>query len=260
MRNSQQYEVLHEQVFAGTELRVAGLADAEYFLRLRAIDALGLEGREAQHAFRLKARPEPPFTSAPPQRGKLRATGVAFGWATSVEAANYHFQLARDERFGQIVDDVRATKDTAYSLANLTPGEYYWRVASIRADGDHGPFGDAQRFALFPPPAYPDPPREDGGRLIFSWGAEPGQTFEFQIARDALFADVVSNLRLVEPSVSVQRPGPGRYYMRVRAIDADGFVGPYTATQSFELPNCLTSTLTGQCVGAGGAGQLWLLQ
>ena len=185
---------------------------------------------------------------------------MAFTWASATEAANYHFQLARDERFARILDEVRATGETTYNVATLAPGEYYWRVASIRADGDHGPFGDAQRFALFPPPAKPDPPREDGDKLVFSWGAEPGQTFEFQVARVALFSEVVSNLRLVEPRVSLQRPGPGRYFMRVRAIDADGFVGPYTAAQSFELPNCLTSTLTGQCVGAGSAGQLWLLQ
>ena len=260
VRDAQQNEVLNEQVISNPELRVAGLADGDYVLRLRAIDARSLEGREAEHAFRLKARPEPPFTSLPPHPGKLRATGVAFGWATAVEAANYHFQLARDERFARIVDEVRVTADTTFNLASLAPGEYYWRVASIRADGDHGPFGDAQRFALFPPPPNPAPPREDGGQLIFNWGAEPGQTFEFQVARDAQFAGVVADLKLGEPRVSVPRPGPGRYYMRVRAIDADGFVGPYTAVQSFELPNCLTSAATGQCVGAGSAGQSWLVQ
>ena len=228
-------------------------------MRLRAVDALGLEGREARHAFRLKARPEPPFTSAPPNRGKLRAAGVEFSWAAAVEAAHYRFQLARGESFDAIVNEVKATNSTTYSVATLAPGEYFWRVASIRANGDQGPFGDAQRFVLLPPPANPEPPSENGDQLVFNWGGEPGQTFEFQVARDAKFANVLSNLKLSESRVSLIRPGPGRYFMRLRATDADGFVGPYTATQTFELPNCLTSALTGQCIQGGGAGQLWLL-
>jgi hypothetical protein len=260
VRAAQPDEVMNEQVAAGNEIRMANLADGDYVLQLRAIDALGLEGRESQHAFRLKARPEPPFTAAPPNRGKLRATGVEFSWATVVGAARYRFQLAQDERFATLVDEVRATQNVAYSMASLAPGEYHWRVASIRADGDQGPFGDVQRFQLLPPPRNPDPPREEGNQLVFSWGAEPGQTFEFQLARDPAFGDVVANLKLREARVPLDRPGAGRYYMRVRAIDADGYVGPYTATQSFELPNCLTSAATGQCVGAGSPGQLWLLR
>lgn len=252
-------EVLNEQVITGTELRVADLADGEYVLRLRGIDARGLEGREAQHAFKLKARPEPPFTSAPANRGKVRATEVGFAWATAVDAAQYRFQLARDESFATLAHELRATSSTAHSVASLATGEYFWRVASIRVDGDQGPFGDVQRFTLLPPPANPEPPSVVGDQLIFTWGSEPGQTFEFQVARDTRFADVVSNLKLREPKVAVSRPGPGRYYMRLRAIDADGFVGPYTATQSFALPNCLTSALTGQCV-SGGDGLLWLVQ
>jgi hypothetical protein len=259
VRAVQPDEVVNEQVAAGNEIRIAGLADGDYVLRLRAIDALGLEGREAQHAFKLKARPEPPFTAAPPNRGKLRATGVEFNWATVAEVTHYRFQLARDERFATLVDEARAISGAAYGVASLATGEYHWRVASIRADGDQGPFGDAQRFLLLPPPRNPDPPREEGNQLVFTWGSEPGQAFEFQLARDPAFGDVVVNLKLREAQVPLDRPRPGRYYMRVRAIDADGYVGPYTATQSFELPNCLTSAATGQCVGAGSAGVLWLV-
>ncbi len=261
-RHAQQSELLSEQVISGNEIRIADLADGDYVMRLRAIDALGLEGREARHEFRLKARPEPPLTTTPGNRAKVRAAGVDFSWTAAGEADRYRFQLGRDERFESIVNEVRAVKGTAYALANLAPGEYFWRVASIRADGDQGPFGDVQRFALFPPPANPEPPSVVGDQLVFNWAGEPGQTFEFQVARDPRFADLVSNLKLLVPTVSVSRPGPGRYFLRLRAIDADGFVGPYTVTQSFEVPrpNCLTSALTGECVTGGTAGQLWLLQ
>ncbi|MEY4907819.1 MAG: hypothetical protein RL260_1537, partial [Pseudomonadota bacterium] len=47
------------------ELRFAGLPDGRYVLRVRAEDARGLQGLDAQHTFTLKARPEPPLPTAP---------------------------------------------------------------------------------------------------------------------------------------------------------------------------------------------------
>ena len=48
------------------------------------------------------------------------------------------------------------------------PGSYRWRLASIRPDGDHGPFGDTHRFnrRTVPEPAAVDWP-SDGGLLVF---------------------------------------------------------------------------------------------
>jgi hypothetical protein len=34
----------------------------------------------------------------------------------------------------------------------------------------------------------------------------------------------------------VPLPSHGTYYMRYRAIDPDGFVGPYIAAQRFQVP------------------------
>ncbi|RVT53345.1 FecR domain-containing protein [Rubrivivax albus] len=52
----------------GSELRFVGLPDGDYLLRVRGVDALGLEGLDADLPFRLKARPEPPLPSAPAPR------------------------------------------------------------------------------------------------------------------------------------------------------------------------------------------------
>ena len=71
--------VIAELVSVSPELRIANIADGAYFLRVRAVDARGFEGRDATHAFTLKARPEPPLISAPAARGKVRASAVEFG-------------------------------------------------------------------------------------------------------------------------------------------------------------------------------------
>jgi hypothetical protein len=226
-----------EGTFSSAEAKFGDLADAGYFLRVRAIDALGIEGSDAVLPFKLKARPEAPFTSAPLNKDKFAATSVRFSWANATEAATYRLQLAPAADFRVPILDERNIKGNGFEPGiTVKPGDYYWRVASVRVDGDQGPFGDVQAFTVKPIPAAPNPPKEEGGRVRFSWGSEPGQKFEFQLARDAQFAQRVSELKLDHPEVTIDKPGEsGLYYMRYRAIDADGFIGPYSSAQTIEV-------------------------
>lgn len=228
---------LAQAVFASTEAKFGELADGSYYVRIRAIDQYGLEGRDADLAFRLKARPEPPFASQPQNKAKLRAESVTFAWAQAGEAQHYAFQLARDASFAETVltrDQLGETRLAATD--KLPPADYFWRVRSVRGDGDAGPWGDVQRFQLRPPPADPEPARIDDNSLSFSWPAEPEQTFEFQFAKDEAFVQPIENRTLREPAIALPKPDGGTYFMRVRAIDPDGYVGPYTATQKIEVP------------------------
>jgi len=166
----------------------------------------------------------------------VRATGVEFKWAENTEAASYHLQVARDAAFNALVHENNAVKGGAVTVERLAPGEYFWRVASLRASGDHGPYGDASSFNLFPPPAQPEPPKVSETAVEFRWAGEPGQTFEFQLAQDDKFARLMLEETLRSPDIVLPRPkNAGTYYMRFRAIDPDGFVGPYTAAQRFEV-------------------------
>lgn len=228
---------LADKLAAAPEAKFGDLPDGEYTLRVRGIDARGLEGQDADLRFKLKAHPEPPFAAAPIRGAKLRAESVALSWTRHPEAAHYRIQLAGDESFAQPLADIDGIKDTTITpVAGLAPGDYFWRARSIRADGDTGPWGDAQRFLLRPLPANPEPPKIDEHELSFAWSGEPGQTFLFQFARDAQFTHMVSEQSLDQATTSVARPEAGTYYMRVRATDADGFVGPFTNAQRIDVP------------------------
>ncbi|MBL0125813.1 MAG: FecR domain-containing protein [Betaproteobacteria bacterium] len=226
-----------EGIFKTAEAKFGDLADGQYFLRVRAIDSLGIEGADAVVPFRLKARPEPPFASAPQNKARFSGEKVEFSWATSTDAATYRFQIARDPAFTTLVADEKSVRGSSFALAaKLNPGDYFWRAASIRADGDAGPFGDVQSFTLKPIPAAPNPPKEEGGRVGFSWGGESGQKFDFQLARDIAFKDLVMERRLDKPEITIEKPSAaGIYYMRYRAIDPDGFIAPFSSAQSFEV-------------------------
>lgn len=228
--------VVAEIVSATPELRVTNIDDGSYFMRVRAFDGRGLEGRDAMHAFKLKARPEPPLVTAPAAKGKVRATDVEFKWAENTEAASYHLQVARDPSFKMVIHENKAVTSGQVSVAKLPVGEYFWRVASLRKDGDRGPYGDVSAFTLLPPPAQPEPPLIDATGIQFRWSGEPGQTFEFQLANEAKFVRPITVHKVSSPELTLPLPNQGTYYMRFRAIDADGFVGPYTAAQRFVVP------------------------
>lgn len=228
--------VIAEIVSATPELRVTQIEDGRYYLRARAVDARGLEGRDSTHEFALKARPEPPLIIVPAARGKVRALDVEFRWAENTEAASYHLQIARDASFKSLAHEDKAVKGAQVTVGKLAVGDYFWRVASLRKNGDRGPFGDIASFALLSPPAQPEPPRVEATGIQFRWAGEPGQTFEFQLADNPKFAKPLLVQTLSSPEIDLPYPHHGMYYMRFRAIDPDGFVGPYTAPQRFLVP------------------------
>ncbi|WP_124951479.1 FecR domain-containing protein [Sulfuriferula thiophila] len=229
--------VLRNKLFDSSTIKFDGLADGKYWLRVRAVDQNGLEGLDAQYAFALKARPEPPFIMHPINKGKISGDQVTFNWALVDDANSYHLQLSTQPDFSTISIDANDIKNNEFtSTQKLTPGQYFWRIASIRGDHDQGPYGDLLQFTLKPMPALPPPPEVGANSMHLSWPGEPGQTFELDIAQDRLFTEGVQHHALTQPEITLPKPIWGTFFFRIRATDADGYVNPYTATQRFELP------------------------
>ncbi len=228
--------LLMDQVFSNPSLRFVGLPDGAYWLKVRAIDGVGLEGQSAILAFKLKARPEPPFIIHPKNNGKLSGETASLDWTLAEGASRYHLQLSQDNEFKTLLVDKSGIQTGSFMTPALVPGEYDWRIASVRADGDQGPYGDAQHFVLKPLPARPAPPTIGAHEISLGWQGEPGQRFELQMSRDKTFKQGVKEYKLNQTEVTLPKPAWGTYFFRIRAIDADGYVGPYTAAQRFDIP------------------------
>lgn len=238
------------------ELRIAGLDDGRYRVRLRAIGPQGVEGLDATAVLTLKARPEPPLPRAPAPDGVIRGQQVQLAWAASSQAQRYRLQVRRADADGAApVLDLPALDGLSHTLDAVEPGRYQWRLRSLRANGDAGPWGDALGFEVKPLPPTPGPPAppEVGDDTVrFFWQRLPGQTFEFHVARDAAFQQVVHRQDIDGTAIELPLPGTGRFHVRLRARDADGFVGPWSASQHFDVTACVRDSQQA-CVRVEGA-------
>lgn len=250
-------------------LRVADLPDGSYHWRVRTCDASGLAGADATGQLQLKARPEPPIPTAPLSGAKQRTPAIAFSWAQHPRAHHYQLQVSRNEAFTDLVVDQATLPEPPFSVP-LSPGDYFWRLRTVASAGtfgahgapgtDPGPWGDAQRLAVRAPPASLPAPTVSDTTLLFQPQGEPGQRFEFQLARDAAFHEVLAEASApasaTPPPVSLPRPDEGgRLYVRYRAIDPDGYIGPHSSAQTIDLPPCLRSG-SGTCVHSGNGQPL----
>lgn len=235
-RDKNAIDVLAEIHSQGRQLKVDGIPDGDYFARISAIAPSGLEGIPGIFPFKLKARPVPPFSSQP--QSKVRAEQLEFSWIEAPDAQAYHLQVAKDVAFEELLIDAADVRGLQFSSDKLPPGKYFWRTASIaRREGtaDHGPFGETRSFDLMPAQKMAQATDNGGNELSFSWPSEPGQKFLLQIGRDAAFSSLLHSTETMQPEARIARPEVGTYFVRVKATDADGYVGAFSATQKITI-------------------------
>lgn len=228
---------LYERTYARPGVRGPVLPDGHYRVRLRAIDADALEGLDREWSVEIDARPEPPALLSPTRDGRVREVRPAFAWALQENARAYRLQVAGDPGFAVPVIDLQvADAAEAVSPVSLAEGQWYWRVAAIDA-GDTGPFADAQPFERRDPPSASADFTGDDDRLVARVrGGLPGQRHHFQLAENRDFTAPVVDSTQVEPELIYAKPLPGRYYLRTRVIDDDGYIGEFGPVQQIDVP------------------------
>ncbi|MGZ9711746.1 FecR domain-containing protein [Glaciimonas sp. GNP009] len=234
------------------EIRLDGLIDGNYFARVTAIDNQGLEGYPSITAFKLKARPEPPFPIGP--KGKARIANPSLSWSEVPDAIHYHIQIASDDQFTQLVSDDATLTSAQFSPPKLALGPYFWHVATVvTRDGkdDQGPFGDAQAVTLMAPLELPKI-EPAGSTLAFRWHGESGQTFVIEIARDAAFTALFLTQESTAPEISIANPPNGIYFVRVKAIDSDGYTGEFSEAQKIVIGGLWRTSDGAPLINTGG--------
>jgi hypothetical protein len=210
----------------------SSLPDGKYLVRVRAVDASGLEGEETAAEFVLDARPLPPVAVAPAAQGTVRGAGADFEWSTPPQVENYRFQLSSDPDFGNLIQDKSDLSGTRLHVDALPPGSWYWRVASSYRE-EQGPWSAVQQFNLKPEPVIPRVEAlADKDQLQLRWQAGlPGQRFRLQLAEDEAFHSIVTDEMLNEPRWSSSRSDVPIHF-RVQVVDEDGYAGAWSPAQT----------------------------
>jgi hypothetical protein len=213
------------------------LPDGEFHLRVRGVDAEGLEGLNLIHAFSFRSLLAAPEIIAPVGNQRLTKSPVKLEWA-SVEGANgYGLQLSQTADFSDASNLV--TQGTSLCLPlDLADGSYHWRAAAIGQDGEPGAWSEGQ-FLLKRPPAVPEFTQVEGNddKLFAEWKLGDGVLrYDLEIAHDAGFTDILAHSACEKNRFSFPNPAAGTYYLRLKATDADGVSSTWSETRQVSVP------------------------
>ena len=248
--------LLHDRVVADTQDALGDLPDGDYGIRVRAIDAQGIEGRDATIEAQIALIP--PFTIEPVAGAQVDVDRPRFRWTSMGSGMRYRFQLAGTSGFAHPIVDIPELADTELrSPQALPPGDYAWRIASVDSEGRNSPYTDETRFTVLPPAAGPSLTRDAeatrGKELQVGWPAGTrGQQYRFQLSRDADFSRLEVDRETDQNRIALPGLGAGTWHARVQLIDSDGYAHPFGPGQSFKV-GCLP------CRWAAGGGALLLL-
>lgn len=234
-------DAIHEKVINGEEaLELSGLDDGTYYLQMRSIDELGLEGASSPPlSITVRLNPMPPFVREPADGARVKGKSLAVTWLKVPDAASYQIQAGSDREFRQSPENMVDVKDTRHELNFADFGPLFFRIRSVAPDGYAGIWSDAVAVTLIPPPPAPDldKPEEDGKDLTIRWRSlGEKMTYHMQVARDETFRDTFVDRKVDRPEATMPMPEEiGTYYVRISAIDTEGYEGNYSTPQIFEV-------------------------
>ena len=223
---------------ASLPFRDGDIPDGDYWLRVRGIDGLSIEGKDAVIAFALNAYPEAPFILAPLPGGMAEPEKQQFKWAAQTDVSHYAVMISKDADFSSSLYFNPEVKENSVTLSeSLPPGHYFWRIFAVSAREGAGPFSDTMAFRVpYPAPAVGEAKLDDN-KMTFAWrAAAEGQSFQFQFARDKEFTHIIHDESTTASQVTIAKPDSGTYYLRIKTIESDGFQGPWGSPQAIEVP------------------------
>ena len=240
-RDMQGKDVLSEKTLKpGESIELANLEDGVYYFQTTSIDNLGLEGFSNPPAtLTIRTSPLAPFVQTPLVNSNYKGKTVVFQWLKVLDAAKYQMQLSTNREFKNASTRSLDIKGTEYSHDFEQFGEYYFRIRSVAQDGYAGEWSDSILFRLIPPPPSPavEKPDVKGDELHIRWRNQGDNiTYHFQVSPDVSFQTILTDRKEKIPEITLAKPGKaGTYYVRISSIDADGYEGPFSTPQSFDV-------------------------
>ena len=77
-----------------------------------------------------------------------QAASTTLAWEPVPEGSRYHLQLAQKVLFSSPLVDKTDVRFSAVELPGLPPNAYYWRVATVDAQGRESPYSPSRKFKI----------------------------------------------------------------------------------------------------------------
>jgi hypothetical protein len=237
--SSHEFEtLLWQQLTSHEQFNFPDFDDGHYAFRVRAIDHLQLEGHNQTASLVLNAHPQPPIALSPANDETIRGDAPDLQWTAAEEASRYRLQIATNEDFNDLVFDDADIMQAHFNPNHLSkPMRYYWRIASIAADGEKGPFGQIRSYQLKPIPASvaASVSPENSGFLTASWQpSASNQRYHVQLANNKEFTDLIIDTVIDQPELVFEATDENKRFLRIKNIESDGYEGVWGQVQSIE--------------------------
>ena len=177
---------------------------------------------------------------SPKEDEKLTSSKITFVWDPVTDAVKYKIQLSTEEDFSTLIFSINTPTNTYTYPTSLVSGKtYYWRVRALVGTSWTDPI--AYRFYSMNPLAAPGLAAPSDGDFCFpdltlAWfTATNAVQYKLQVARDAAFTDRVFNGKVADEFKDFTDLGTGKYYWRVKSIEAGGLKSGWSAVRSFTV-------------------------
>jgi hypothetical protein len=243
--------VLLEGLFPGPTAQWSeDLPDGDYVLRVRGVDEAGLEGFDSLHAFTLDARPLPPLPVAPALGERLYVNDATLAWAAAAGAQGYLIQIAPTPAFDSGVLERRLPAQLSHR-ETLPDGEWHWRAASLDEAGQPHCWSPHRAFRVQPLPGAPagGEARAADGHARLAWSTAKGAArYGVEISAGADMKAPLVRLETDQTAASAALK-PGKYFWRVRGLEADGQAGAWSPASPVILPPGTPTEVTARMEG-----------
>ncbi len=130
------------EVKGNSVILTESLAPGHYFWRIFSVSASEGAGPFSDTmSFRV------PYPNPSLEEPKLDEKEMTFAWRAAAEGQSFHFQLARNQAFTEIIHD-EPTTASQVTIAKPDSGTYYLRIKIIESDGFQGPWGTPQTIEV----------------------------------------------------------------------------------------------------------------